>query len=248
MAQSFVGAGDVYLDRLTDAGASQGFVKVGAGKLEIKPNSEIKEQISKGRDTYGQVIASVAINKPAEISVVLTQVDRKALAIAFLGEDTAHGVTASSAVDEAITARHGKGVFLAKRNVSSVVVTDATGVTTYVLNTDYTLDTRLGMITALSTGAITDGQSLLVDYSYAAESGYKIQGATKPLVKMGLFLDGKNMVDGASCYVSIWETQVAPESAVDFLADDWAEITLKGTMVTPTGKSEPFTVTMLDAV
>lgn len=248
MAQSFIGAGDVYLDRLTDAGASQGFVKVGAGKLEIKPNAEVKEQKSKGRETYGQVIASVAINKPAEITVVLTQVDRKALAIAFLGEDVAHTVAAGTVTDEAMTARHDKGVFLAHRNVSSVVVTNSTGATTYVLNTDYTLDARLGMITALSTGTITDAQALLVDYTYAAESGYKIQGATKPLVKMGVKLDGKNLVDGAACYVDIWETQVAPESAVDFLSDDWAEITLKGTMVTPIGKAEPFTVTMIDAV
>jgi hypothetical protein len=248
MAQSFIGAGDVYIDRLTGAGVKQGSVKIGIGKLEIKPNVELKEQTSKGRESYGQVIASVALNKPAELNIALTQVDRKALAIALLGDDVAHAVTGASVTDEAATARHGKAIFLAHRNVSAVTVTNSAGAVTYVSGTDYTLDARLGAITALSTGAITDGQTLLVDYTYAAESGYKIKGATQPQVKMAVFLDGKNMVDGAACYVTIHEATVSPESAVDFLADDFAEINLKGSMATPSGQTEPFDVVMLDAV
>jgi len=248
MAKSFIGAGDVYIDRLTAAGVKQGSVKIGIGKLEIKPNVELKEQTSKGRDSYGQVLAAVAINKPAELTINLTQVDRKALAIALLGDDVAHAVAGAAITDEAVVARHDKGVFLANRILSLVTVTDDTEVTTYVLDTDYTLDTRLGMITALSTGAITDGQDLIVNYTYGVEAGYKIKGATQPLVKMAVFLDGKNMVDGAACYVTIHEATVSPESAVDFLGDDFAEIQLKGSMATPSGLTEPFTVVMLDAV
>jgi hypothetical protein len=247
-AQSFIGAGDVYVDRLTAAGVKQGSVKIGIGKLEIKPNVELKEQTSKGRDSYGQVIASVAINKPAEMTMSLTQVDRKALAIALLGDDVAHAVVGASVTAEAVTARLDKGVFMANRIVSAVVVQDDADLITYVLGTDYTLDARLGLITALSTGSIVDGDVLHVDYTYGAEAGYKIKGATQPLVKMAVFLDGKNMVDGASCYVTIHEATVSPESAVDFLADDFAEIELKGSMATPSGMTEPFTVVMLEAV
>jgi hypothetical protein len=248
MAQSFIGAGDVYIDRLTAAGVKQGSVKVGIGQLELKPNVELKEQTSKGRDSYGQVIASVAINKPAELSITLTQVDRKALAIALLGDDVAHAVVGAAVTDEAVTARHDKGVFLANRIISAVSVTNAAKDVTYVLNDDYTFDARLGMITVVSTGDITDAQAILVNYTYGAEAGYKIKGATQPLVKMGVFLDGKNMVDGAACYVTIHEATVSPESAVDFLADNFAEIALKGSMTTPAGMTEPFTVVMLDAV
>ena len=248
MAQSFIGAGDVYIDRLTAAGVSQGSVKIGIGKLEIKPNVELKEQTSKGRSSYGQVTASVAINKPAELSMTLTQVDRKALAIALLGEDVAHAVTGSSVVDEVVLARKTRGVFLANRIVSLVVVKHTSGTPTYVLNTDYTVDARLGLLTILTGSAIVDGTSLKVSYTYGSEAGYTIKGATLPLVKMGVFLDGKNMVDGADCYVKIHEATVSPDSAVDFLADDFAEIELKGSMATPPGMTEPFTVTMLDAV
>jgi hypothetical protein len=248
MAQSFIGAGDVYIDRLTGAGVKQGSVKIGIGKLEIKPNVELKEQTSKGRDSYGQVIASVALNKPAELNIALTQVDRKALAIALLGDDVAHAVTGSSVVDEVMIARKDKAVFLAHRNVSVVVVKHTSGAPTYIVDTDYTVDARLGTITIKTTSAIVEGASLKVSYTYAAESGYKIKGATQPQVKMAVFLDGKNMVDGAACYVTIHEATVSPESAVDFLADDFAEINLKGSMATPSGQTEPFDVVMLDAV
>jgi len=247
-AQSFIGAGDVYIDRLTAGGVSQGSVKVAIGKLEIKPNVELKEQTSKGRDSYGQVTASVAINKPAEMTMFLTQVDRKALAIALLGDDVAHTVTGAAVVDEVLIARKGRGVFLAHRIVSLVVVKHTSGTPTYVLDTDYTVDARLGLITIKEGSAIIEGASLKVSYTHGSEAGYKIKGATQPLVKMGVFLDGKNMVDGADCYVKIHEATVSPDSAVDFLADEFAEIELKGSMATPVGQTEPFTVTMLDAV
>lgn len=245
MAQSFVGSGDIYLDRLTSAGVGLGYVKVGAGKFEIKPDVDIKEQVSKGKDTYGQVMATVAINKPATVTIQLTQVDRSALAIAFLGEDVSYSTVSGSVTDEVVVARLDKYVKLAHRNVSSVIVTNDTGVTTYVAGVDYEIALRTGLLKALSTGSIADTQTLKVDYAYAAEQGYKIKGATQPLVRMGVYFDGRNMVDGSHCYVTIYEAQVAPESAIDFLQNDFADIVLKGKMITPAGKSEPFVVEMV---
>lgn len=242
MAQSFVGSGDIYLDRLTSAGVGQGFVRVGAGKFEIKSDADIKEQVSRGKNTYGQVMATVAINKPATVTIQLTQVDRSALAIAFLGTDVTYNTTSGTVTDEVITALTDKYVRLAHRNVSDVVVTNNTATITYVNGVDYELVKRIGMIKALSTGAITNLQELKVDYSYNAEQGYKIQGATQPLVRMSVFFDGRNLVDGSNCFVTVYEAQVAPDSGIDFLQNDFADITLKGKMVTPAGKAEPFVV------
>lgn len=74
--------------------------------------------------------------------------------------------------DEAIAANHGVAVPLAaaagpgfnKINAGTVVVTDNAGTTTYSEGTDYTVDYVTGEITALATGAILNGQNLLVDY------------------------------------------------------------------------------------
>lgn len=247
MAESFIGSGDLYLDRLTDAGVSTGFELAGnAAKFEIKAEAEIMEQTSKGRDTYGQVLATAALQKPSTLAITLDQLDPETLALAFLGETAVINVSSGNAVDESITAKHDKWVEVAHRDISTVVVTDSTGVTTYVLDTDYNVHGRLGLIKALSTGAITDDQALLVDYAYAAEAGKKIKGATKPTIKVKLKLDGKNIVNGKDTIVEVYEAQLTPASPVDFLADDFAELELEGTMVTPTGESQPFHIDQLD--
>ena len=49
---------------------------------------------------------------------------------------------------------------------SSVKVTDSTGVTTYTLTTDYTVNTTNGVITRTSTGSIGATDTVLVTYSY----------------------------------------------------------------------------------
>ena len=67
-SRAFLGGGDLYIDRFDPATG----LKLGragpfeCSKFEIKPNTEVKEQTSKGRSTYGQVIETVAIQKPAK--------------------------------------------------------------------------------------------------------------------------------------------------------------------------------------
>lgn len=247
MPDSFLGAGDLYIDRLTEAGVPTGLEKVGnADKFEIKAEAEVIEQTSKGRDTYGQVLASASLAKPSTLAITLNQLDRKALAMAFLGEDADIDVTGSSVTDEALTAKLDKWIEVAHRDISAVVLTDDTGVTTYVLDTDYIVHARLGMIQALSTGAITENQSLLVDYSYASESGYKVKGATQPTIRAKLKLDGKNFANGKACIVEVYQAQLAPDSAVDFLSDEFSVLELTGTMITPDGQDHPFYVDQLD--
>lgn len=247
MAESLLASGDLYVDRLADDGSSTGLVFTGnAVTLEIQANSEIKEQTGKGRTTYGQVIASVNLAQPHGLKVALNQLDKTTLAIAFLGEQTALSSEATSIADEVVAAKLDKYVEMSKRGLSAVVVTDSAGTTTYAAGTDYEVNPRLGMIKCLSTGAITEGQSLKVDATVAAEAGYKVLGATQPTVKMKLKLDGKNLVNGKTIIVTIWEAQVKPSSPVDFLADDFSALELEGTMVTPTGKTAPYQVEQID--
>ena len=247
MPDSFLGSGDLYIDRLTEAGVATGLEKVGnADKFEIKAEAEVIEQTSKGRDTYGQVLASAALAQPSTLAITLNQLDRKALAMAFLGEDADIDITGSSVTDEAITAKLDKWVEAAYRDISAVVLTHISGSPTYVLDTDYIVHPRLGMIQALSTGAITEDQSLLVDYAYASESGYKVKGATKPTIRAKLKLDGKNFANGKACIVEVYEAQLAPDSAVDFLSDEFSVLELTGTMITPDGQDHPFYVDQLD--
>lgn len=94
---------------------------------------------------------------------------RTALRMALMADAPAtQSQTSTSITDEAITGRHDKWVRTAARKISSVVLTNAAGSTTYTLGTDYEVDAELGAIRTLSTGTTTDAQSLLVDYARAA--------------------------------------------------------------------------------
>lgn len=246
-ARGFIGKGDVYMNPIV-AGVAQGWVgPFEATKFEIKPNVELKEQVSKGKNTYGQVIESVALAQPADLSIDFAEVNTATLNTALLGSTSAINQSAATVSNEAVTAKLGKWVPLTKGAVSAVTVTNVAGTTTYVNGEDYIVNPDLGWIKALPGGDITEDLVLHVDFTAAAISGTQIKGATQADVRARFMLDGKNQVDGQSVIVTVHEGIIAADSAFDFLADDFNTVSLPGRMKTPAGFIEPFTVDMRGA-
>ena len=234
--------GTLYVDRL-EAGVYQGRVKwPGLAKLEIKPNSELVEQSSKDKGKYGQITASVAINKPAELSVTIADITPEALAMALQGTVSAYSQGSGTVTDEVVTAKLNKFIDLSKKNIATAgfVVTNSAANVTYVLGTDYTVNYAMGWLECLSTGAITEGQSLKVDFAYGAIAGNKVKGGTLAQVKGKLELDGVNLADGTPLSVTIWEATLTADGAVDFMSDKMIELSMKGKMAVPAGKDAPF--------
>lgn len=249
-SRGFLGGGDLYIDRY-DPSTGQKIGRMGpyeVVKFEVKPNTELKELSSKGRSTYGQVIESVAIAKPADFSITFGEVNREGLTLALLGTQEAINQGAGVITDEAVVAKRDKWVQLSKSNFATAgfAVKHTGGAPTYVLGTDYEVNYRLGMIRVLSTGAITDGQSLKVSGSYNAITGAKIRGGTQAQVRAEFVLDGINFADQLPVIVTAYEAIVSPDTAFDFLSDSFGQIPLKGRLKTPTGKQEPFVVELRD--
>lgn len=249
-SRGFLGGGDLYIDRY-DPSTGQKIGRMGpyeVVKFEIKPNTELKELPSKGRSTYGQVIESVAIAKPADFSVTFGEVNREGLTLALLGTQTAINQGAGNITDEVTTAKLGKWVSLSKCNFASAgfTIKDSAGTDTYVLGTDYEVNYRMGMFRAMVGGSITEGQSLKAAGLYNAITGAKISGATQPQVRAELVLDGINFADQLPIIVTVWEGVISPDTAFDFLGDSFGTIPLKGRLKTPSGKAEPFTVELRD--
>jgi len=239
----FLGSGRVYVNRKVGS-VYQGFVPIGnATKFEIKENSEKKERISKDKANYGSALNTVFIKKPAEINITLDDLDKDNLALVFLGNTSAVSVAGSTVIDEAATGYKDKIFQTAKRKISSVVLTDAAGTTTYVLNTDYAItDAELGLIKVLTAGAITDGQALKIDYTYGGKTSNKVAGGTNSNIIMKVLFDGVNQADQTKAEVNVWEAVLSPQSGVDFLADDFTSLELSGIANVPTGGTEAYTV------
>jgi hypothetical protein len=195
------------------------------------------------------VVESVALAQPFEFTVDFAEVSGDTLVQAFLGTKSAFTQAAGTLDNHPIVAKLGAWVPVGKMGLATagLVVTNSTGATTYVLGTDYEVNYRMGWIKPLVGGAITADQALLVDAAYGALTGTQIAGGTQAQIRARFMLDGKNQVDNLPVIVEVHEAVIAADSAFDFLGDDFNAVSLPGKLKTPVGKSEPFTVKLLNA-
>lgn len=250
-ARGFLGAGDLYISRYNPTtGMFDDFTgPFEATKFEVKPSVELKEMSSRSRSGYGQVIESVALPKPAEFTLELPEVNKESLSIALLGTESAINQIAGTLTDAPVTVTS-KDTWLAigKQNITAgLVVKDATGVTTYVLGTDYVLNNRMGWIKILPGSALIKDAVIAVTGAYGAVGGTLIRGATNSQIRAKFRLDGVNFADQLPVIVDVWEAVISADSAFDFLSNEFASISLPGRLKTPTGKTEPFQVQLLNA-
>ena len=236
--------GTLYLNRTVN-GVSIGWKKLpGVAKFSIKNASDIKELPTKDLDQYGQITASVALPKPAELAVSIKDFNRESLAFGLMGDDVAYTASSGSVTDEAVTAK--LDIFLPLEhehlNIASVVVTNSAASTTYVEGTDYEINYAFGMIKAITGGAITADQALKVDYTHAAVAGFQINGSTKPQVLGALRLDGRNLADGKKILVYVHSALLVSDAEIDFMADDFVDFSMSGRMNTPSGQTSPIKV------
>jgi hypothetical protein len=229
LAAGMMVEGTLYLNRKDSNGALIGIKKViGITKLELKVSSDIKEQISKDKGSYGQVTATVAIPKPTELSITIANFDRDSLAMAVMGDNAAVSSGGGTVTAEAVTAKLNTFVSLSNRNISasSVVVTNTGATVTYVEGVDYEVNYALGMIEAKAT--ITDAQEIKVTYAHGAIAGYKVNAGTVTQVKGALILDGRNLADNSAVIITIPSALLTSDSAIDFMSDKFVEFSMKG--------------------
>jgi hypothetical protein len=247
-ARAILCSGDIYTQRYENGAWLEREGPFEGGSFAIKPNVELKNQISKGRGRRGQIVESVSIAQPFDFEATFREVNKTTLAINLLGTTEALAQSAGSLAEEAVVAKLGYWVPLSKAALTgSPTVTNSAEDTTYVNGTDYLVNPQMGWFKALPGGAITNNQALKFSSAYGAISGDRIKGNTAPTTRVRMVLDGKNDVDETPIIVTIHELIIAPSDAFDFLGDDFGEIKVSGNMKTPAGYTEPFTVDIRNA-
>lgn len=245
-ARAFIGAGDLYINRIDPAtGLFTGLVgPYECERFGCKTNAKVLEKVSKGKATYGQVIATVMVPQPAELEIALGETSASGMALALQGTTASLSQGSGSITDEALIAKLGIWVpaSKAKFQAAGFVVKHTSGTPTYTLGTDYEVNLDMGWVRAKAGGAITDGQSLKVSGTYQAISGTKVRGATNAQVRAMFVLDGKDIANDTLVKVTVYEGVVSSGDLFNFLADEFNTVPLKGRMVTPAGYNEPFVV------
>jgi hypothetical protein len=246
--KGFIGAGDVYISRFDQ---TTGLFEPYQGpfetsKFEIGASADLKEQISKGRFTYGQVTAAASIPKPVDFNVDFAQIDKTTMAIALQGSGAVVTNAVQTITDQPITASLDAWVQTPFTNIDPVAfsVKDTLGTDTFVLGTDYEMNFEMGLFKALSGGAITAAESVKITGATLAVTAVVISGATDPQIRAKFLFDGINFVDGQPTKVECFDALVSSSAAFDFLASDFNKASLKGRLVTPPGGATPFQVTL----
>lgn len=245
-ARGFLGAGDLYISRYVGGVAQPYQGPYECTKFEIKPNVELKEMTSKGRSTYGQVIESVAIPQPADLTVDLPEVNKESLALALLGTVAAVSQTGGSLTDEVVTVTAlDTWLPLSKASFSTITAKTSADVA-LTEGEDFIVDKQLGWIKVLSTNnnSVAAAGTIKVSGAYASTTGNEIKGMTNAQLRAKFKLVGKNFADDLPYTVTVHEAVIAADSAFDFLQDDFASVSLPGRMKTPAGFTDPFTVVL----
>lgn len=139
---------------------------------------------------------------------------------------------ATPVTDEGLILTDSDAKALANKNgdnsqVASIVVTDNTGVTTYVENTDYTVQVGADghtRIARIPSGSITDGQEVLVDYEYTPNVSKKLTfntGGTKTS-KVARIVNTDN--DGKTFRIDLDNVTNIKPLTTPFQADDSDDI------------------------
>lgn len=105
------------------------------------------------------------------------------------------------------------------RDVTSVVVTNSAGSTTYVLDTDYKLDAASGMIYIIPAGAITNGQTIHVDYTPTAGTRVLITSGDGGAVDGEIVFESAN-ANGTDNTLRIPLCAITPSGAMPFITED----------------------------
>jgi hypothetical protein len=140
--------------------------------------------------------------------------------------------TDQGVLNDVITAHHDKWTKLTPRSLDPAnlpVVTDVTGVTTYTKDTDYEVDTRVGRIKVLSTGAIADAATIHVGSTWLAiTSGYKVDGLEVSTLEAYIRLVGEDQANSRNCEVIVYKAQIEPSGDLNWLSEDFVDLEFTG--------------------
>lgn len=241
MDYSYIGSGKIYMRDLSGSG---GLIEVGnVSKLDIGTEEETKE-LRDYRSPGGGVINEVRRITGVTLAMTLHDLSPENLAMALYG--TTEAVAAGSA-GEVVEAKHDALVRLAHTGISNVVVQDETDTTTYTAGTDY--EVRPGGIFILSTGAITDGETLHVAYDYGAQD--VVQALDGAQGTYELVFEGLNEArSGKPVIVDVWRARFGAAKTISLIGDDYAGLEVEGKALKdtskPAGTSQYFRVTLAE--
>jgi hypothetical protein len=227
---------DPYIARLS-SGVNVGyFGPINTTTLKItQPDPDKIERVSYLRASYGQALDSYSRPKPAEIEFTFDDIDPDLLSWALLGTPAAYTQTAQTDTAGSFTARHDRWVALPYNSLTEFVVSGKT------VDVDYQIEMEAGLVKVLSTGSIVNAATVSYTLDAAARTGKTIDAGTDTVLQLAIRGVAENLfVDGQRWDLDVWQANVSPSGALDFVSKEPISLTFKGTLIVPAGKAGPY--------
>lgn len=236
----FSGQGIVMMATRDVNGNPEGFVNIGNVSNLVISQEQTKEEHKESSTGNRSVDAVLTTETSVTLSMTMEHIHKDNLALGLFG--TATDVAAGSVTNEVVKAYLGKTVALDKPNVSSVVVTDDTNTTTYVLGENYTINAEAGSINILdaaaqgaATNPIANLQTLHIDYSYTAHD--TIDAFTTSAPERWLRFEGLNTADSnKTVVVDVFKFRVDPFAELALINDTFAQFVVDGEVLSDSTK------------
>ena len=226
-------------ERDEGTGKPKGFLPVG-NVPELTINIETSKLEHKESETGSRLTdLTIITEKKGTFEFKLENLSLDNLAMGLWGETAvvaggtvAVGSPETIAIDKFAV---GKRYAMANPKVSTVVVKDSTGVTTYTTPADYTVDTNNGTITITQGGAIalataSAGVNIKVSYAYAGHTKvYAFTQANPPT--RWLRFEGINTVDNSRVVIDIFKAQFDPLTGYGLINTELGSVAMKGAVL-----------------
>jgi hypothetical protein len=173
---------------------------------------------------------SLVTQQKIGLSLTFDEFNAENVNIIMLGNGTTANVQSGDTIaDEAATAPVllDRSIFTAETNISSLVITGTAGTPTYVLDTDYKLiNANTGEIKILSTGSITTGLVLELDYTSAARTRRKILPGKDLQIQGSARIEIDDPINGKNVTWIIKNAQLRIEGDTTIDSENWSQANL----------------------
>ena len=231
-----LGRGSLYYQQRTATDSKTGYFQLGNCDQFIWNISTEKLTLKDFQQQTTAVYKQVNVSTDIKFTIHGFEFSKENMGLATMGTLANYTQTSGSVVAEVlapatVTGLKGKSFRTLYRSISAVALKQ--GATTFVLNTDYTIDDAArGVITILTTGAVADGTALTIDYTKAA-----ITGTTLPLVYGAVNTSGlegrlwfkSNNTTGPNYDLDVFNALVVPNGDIGLISEEFNSWTLEGT-------------------
>lgn len=226
-----LGRGKVYFSRFTSGQTPGPFRYIGnTPEFNLTIESETLDHFSSD-DGIREKDDSVPLEVNRTGSVVCDDINAENVALFFFGSVEQLTQVAAADQSENFSGVNQEDVFqlgltqnnrVGTRGVSAVTVTSNPSGTTYVLDTDYSVDGDRGTIAIMKSGGIADGSDITVNFDVDAASSTRVLSGSEPVEGALRFYENNPKGDDRDIFLPY--VKITPNGDLALKGDEWRQI------------------------